>query len=541
MHFRRAALGAAVLLGLPWVVGCGKKTGPENVRLVVERFENQSARRDLDKLASVASEALVWAFAADPVVAASAAQDSEQVRSSQAGLRLSGQLREAGDGKLQLDVQLSDSRDSRILDETSIATAPDTLVAQGCSALVALVGKHAAGSAGACFGSGGEWAALAEEGGSAKALESNPKFWPAYVSAASGLLREGKRDEAKALLEKMGAPADRPGQFARGQLMTLLAANPQERLAGLDVTLALRPVDLRMREEAAALAQSARQWDEAVKHLRELLKADPKRADTWNSLGYAEANRGKTDEAVAAILEYRKLAPSEANPWDSLGEVQFMGRRFREAAQAFDELNRKHPNFQNRNGFWKAAVAWFLAGDLKEADLRQAQWLEPLVGRLSPSTVALQRAYWLARTGREAELKGFWEKEIAESSGERKTAAELHRAMIEFGLRLKAPERSQFVQWAKELQDPGLRQEFAFFGLLSDNAGSLQAWQARIAQAVGPAQMGGVGAQLVAAGVEIWSPLAVEKGEKAKVEALPENPPGPLEVLLLRRRIAVLR
>lgn len=539
MHSRLAANAAAVLLALFGVTGCGKQeVKPENVRLVVERFENQGAKRVLDKTASAAAEALVWALAADPVVVASAALDSEQARASRAGVRLSGQLREGKGGRLELTAQLVDSRSTQLLAELSVAAPPEQLVTQGCAALLEAVRKRIPGSAGSCFGSDAEWSALTEEGGPAKLIADDPKFWPAYLSEAQALLRAGKRDEARQILQGMGTPSDRAGQFARGQLMTLLAENPVERLAGFDATLALRPVDLRMREEAAALAQNAGQWDEAVKHLRELLKVEPQRADTWNSLGYAEANRGKTDEAIAAILEYRKLAPNEANPWDSLGEVQFMGRRFREAAQAFDELNRRFPNFQNRNGFWKAAVAWSMAGNPKEADQRHAQWLEPLAGRMSPSSLALQRAYWLARTNRAAELDAFWEKEVSESSGERRTAAELHRAMIEFGLTLKTPERAQFVQWSKELQDPGLRQEFAFFGLLSENAGSPQGWQARIAQAVGPAQMGGVGAQLVATGMEIWAPLP---NKKPKVEPLPGNPPGPLEVLLLRRRIAVLR
>ncbi len=526
-------------MAFSWVTGCGKHDlKPENVRLVVERFENQSANRSIDKTASATAEALVWALAADSVVAASAALDSEQVRASRAGIRLSGQVREGKDGQLELAAQLVDSRTTQLLAELSVVATADQLVTQGCAALLDLLRKQIPGSAGACFGSDAEWGALTEEGGPAKLIASNPKFWPAYLSEVQGLLRAGKSKEARQLLLGLGMPNDRPGQFARGQLMTLLAETPRERLAGFDATLAVRPVDLRMREEAAALAQGAKQWDEAVKHLRELLMADPKRADMWNSLGYAEANRGNTEAAIAAILEYRKQAPNEANPWDSLGEVQFMGRRFREAAQAFDELNRRFPTFQNRIGFWKAAVAWSMAGDLRQADQRHGLWLEPMLGRISPSALAQQRAYWFARTNRPAELKAMWEKEIAESSGERKTAAEMHRAMIEFGLTLRAPERPRFVQWSKELQDPGLRQEFAFFGLLSENAGSPQAWQARIAQAVGPAQMGGLGAQLVAAGMEIWSPLPSEKG---KVEPLPENPPGPLEVLLLRRRIAVLR
>lgn len=540
MHSRLAATAAAVLLTFFGVTGCGKQgVKPENVRLVVERFENQSAKRPLDKTASAAAEALVWALAADPVVVASAALDSEQARASRAGVRLSGQIREGRPGQIELIAQLVDNRSSALLDEVSFSVAADQFVTRSCAALLEAVRKQIPGSAGGCFGSDAEWTGLlTEEGGPAKLIASNPKFWPAYINEAQNLLRAGKPSEARQLLQELGMPSERPGQFVRGQLMTLLAGSARERLAGFEATLALRPVDMRMREEAAALAQSAGQWDDAAKHLRELLKADPKRADVWNNLGYAEANRGKTDEAIAAILEYRKLAPNEENPWDSLGEVQYMGRRFREAAQAFDELNRRFPTFQNRNGFWKAAVAWSMAGDLKEADRRHALWLEPLIGRITPSSLALQKGYWLARTGRAGELKGFWEKEISESSGERKTAAELHRAMLEFGLTLKAPERSQFVQWSKELQDPGLRQEFAFFGLLSDNAGSPQAWQARIAQAVGPAQMSGVGAQLVAAGMAIWSPLPTEK---TKVEALPENPPGPLEVLLLRRRIAVLR
>lgn len=539
MPFRRAAIAAAFcVVSLGWT-GCGnKETKRENFRLLVQRFENQSDSRTHDQLAASTAESVIWALAADPVAVASAALDREQARSSQAGLWLEGQLRQAPNGQFALTAQLLDGSSAQLLEEATIVAPASRWFEQSCPALLALVRKHIPAATGACFGSTSDWTALSTEGGPARLAAASSHFWPAYVTETQVLLRAGQRDAAQQLLARLGEPTERPGQLARARMLSLLATNPAEKLAALDRSLQIRSADLRLREEAAQLAQSAGQWSSAVQHWRALLQVEAKRPDAWNSLGYAEAQLGKTDNAVAAILEYRKLAPAEANPWDSLGEVQYMGRRFRDAAQAFDELNRRHPNFMNRNGLWKAALAWYRAGNLAEADRRYDAWLAPLQPQMPPSAMALQRAYWLARTGRQQEMKALWNKELAESSGQRRLAAQLHQAMIEFGLTRQAPPRAQFLAWSKELQEPSLRQEFAFLGLLSEDAGSPAAWQARMQQAVGGSAGQAMAAQLVAVGLQIWAP---DPPSVPLIEAPPENPPGPLDVLLLRKRIAVLR
>jgi tetratricopeptide (TPR) repeat protein len=518
--FSRIWILVSIGIGL---AGCGgEKKLPVNRQLVVRRFENLGPDRQADGLAAAASEAAVWRA----MSRTSGAVDEEQSRQSQAGLLLRGQLRPAGTGKILFTAQLQDRNSSEVLEALEAELPEDDFVPASCRALEKLL-RVAAGEAltGSC-GTQAEWMSLSGNAPQLEeALAKNPKFYPAFVRLAQLYARSGNGEELSALLTKLGQPSEGSlEQFVAGQVRLVSAKSPGERAVGYAMTLGLRASDTRLREEAAEAAQAAGDWTLAAGHWKRLVQLEPERTLAWNSLGYAEAQLGRTGEAVRAILEYQKRAPGEANPLDSLGEVQFMGGKFRDAAISFDELNRKYPNFQNRAGFWKAAVAWFRAGDLAQADGRHNQWMLPMIGRAAPSAIAFQRAYWLARTGRAAELKAFWEKELAESSGERKTAAELHCAAIEFGLTLRRPPDSQFVLWSKQLQDPALRQNFSLFGLLSDNAGSEAEWRRRL----GPA-----GQNFVPVAMEIWAPLPATKRTP---EALPENPPGILEALRLRRR-----
>ncbi len=524
MFFRRAALGCLLLV----LGGCGdKREFPANRRLAIRRIENLGAERSADRLAGAVTDALIWRALA----VASPAADEEQARQSGAGMVLRGQWRAAGAGKWRLTLQLQDRLSTAMLGGLDVEVADADAVPASCRAAETLL-RMAAGDAltGDC-GLQREWLALQGDAAEVEAaLAQNPKFYAAYPRLAQEYVRAGKADAVAALIAKLGEPREGSvEQFVAGQLRLLGAKTPGERAVGYVQMLGLRAADPRLRQEAAEFAQATGDWAVAAGHWKKMVELEPGRALSWNSLGYAEAQRGKTDEAVRAILEYQKRAPGEANPLDSLGEVQYMGRRFRDAAVAFDELNRKHPGFQGRAGLWKAAIAWYKAGDLAQADKRHAEWLLPLEGRLPPSAIAFQKAYWLARTGRMKEYNAFWEQELAQSAGERQAAGEMYRAAIEFGLNLRRPPDAQFVAWSKQLSDPRLRQEFSLFGLLSDNAGSEAAWRQRL---------GAAGAPFLPVALELWTPLPAEK---PSVEPLPENPPGMLEALRLRRRTTVLR
>ncbi len=546
------SLASVALLALGACGGGKKATTPANARFVVEQFENLGPTRATDWTAAALGQAVAWRFASDPRLVAVAAEDSEQVRQSGAGLVLRGQIRTLANGSLRVLGYVVDSASGSILAQVDQAHPAPEFFARSAQALIEAVARVSGqpappGANPEQFSGWQDFVSAAATGPEAieKFLTERPNFAPAYLTLGRIYSSRGDSQAIEALLAKRSSYREGSADLVKPQLRYLLAATPAARLEALEESLEIRRGDLRMREEAAALAQAAGRWDRAVLHYREILQANPDRALLWNAVGYAEAQQGKTEEALQALAEYRRLAPNEPNPLDSKGEVLFMGRRFAEAAQTFDELSRAHPGFQNGVGVWKAAFAYWRAGNLALADQRHQAWLEaalvsrrPVAANAStPSILAFQRAYWLARTRRLEELEAFWTQQLAQSAGERKAAAEMHRAAIRFGLSLEAPPRSKFLEWAKALTSQDLRNEFASFGLLAEKPASPDALRARLTAAVPPPQMPTLGAALFGAGQQIWAPLP--EGKPA-VEALPENPPSILDALLLRRRNAVL-
>ena len=365
-------------------------------------------------------------------------------------------------------------------------------------------------------------------------VEQHPGFAPAYPILAEMLLRGGKREEALGLKQKFPSSAD---ALSRAQLDYALAADVAAKLAALEALSKLRKGDPRLLVELATVASAQGKWDLAAAQYRDLTRIEAGKLDWWNALGYAEANQGRLPAAVAALGEYQRLAPNEPNALDSLGEVNYMNRNFKEAAKFFDEQWRRFPAFQGGVGWRKAAFAHYYAGDVKSADLRFADWRKQVLGNLAPSGQAFQQAVWLARSGRAAQARALLEKEAAESSGERKSIASLHLAMLQFGLEGKVPATATLQGWSQELKDPQAKNELSVFALMVQPAANATALKARIAAAIPQPQLAPLRNELMAAADVLYSPL---KPEKPKLFPLPNTIDTAVDALLLRWRLAVL-
>jgi Flp pilus assembly protein TadD len=94
-------------------------------------------------------------------------------------------------------------------------------------------------------------------------------------------------------------------------------------------------------EAAAQLAQQAwTLWQsgkpaEALPKFQQSLALDPKVANTWNGLGWANLNTGKADEAEKAFRKVLELEPAHPAALNGLGQICLARRAYDEAEKFF--------------------------------------------------------------------------------------------------------------------------------------------------------------------------------------------------------------
>ncbi len=508
-------------LGLT-LASCNRQAAPPaNPRIAIVVFDDQSAVREA-WLGQMLSQTLLMRIRGSNLV-----PDAEGWRGLGVGRFISGHYRREPKG-IRIHAQINDAQSSATLAQYDEVVAESDLMNATARLAQRLTGVNPEPIA----GSQQDWIAYARIEKTVEALaefqKAHPNFFPAYVPLAEVLLRSGRKAELAALT----IPAD-ADPLSKAQFRVLKAESAADRLAGLKELVALRPGDPRLLADLGTLASQAGDWALAAAQYRELSRLEPMQLNWWNSLGYAEANQLKLTEAVAALNEYRRLAPNEPNAVDSLGEVHYMNRSFKEATKFFDEQAQRFPTFQNGVGLRKAAFASYFAGDLKGADQRFGQWVKLVLANAAPSAQGFQQAMWLARTGRAKQGLALLAQEEAGSSGERKWMANLHLAMMRFGLEGTRPTPQQWQDWSRELTSPNLRNEVSVFALLAQPGAS----KARIAAAIPQPQL----VQLRNELMEAVEQLANEpKPQKPKLFPLPNPIDTPIDAALLRTRLAVL-
>ena len=497
-------------------------------------FENQSGEKSLDWAGRMVAGAAARRLAADLVLAPTVVGDVEGWRELGSGRVLSGTLRKDAKGLL-VEGRLTDAATSRVI--ASFSEASDEAGLLGLSGrMAAMLGVKADSP----IGEMAAWKgfALAQEARSLEAMEKfvaeNAGFGPAYPVVVEMLKRAGRMNEAKAVAARLPADAD---ALSKAQLAYSLAGDAPGRAAAAKGLIALRPTDVRLRAEVAGVSFAAGEWVQAREQFAALTKLEPTKTDWWNSLGYVNANLNRLPEAVAALTEYRRLLPNEPNALDSLGEVNFMNRNFKEAARYFDEAWQKYPAFQGGVEWRKAGFAYYLAGDLKTADARFDTWIKQAMGNAAPRARALQRAMWLARTGRWERAQEFLKAEAGKSAGELKTGLDLYLAMMRFGMEGARPTPATLAAFQLASQDPTLRTEISIFALLSQPAATAQVMESRIAAAVPQPQLAQLRGELTAAGRKIVAPV---QQEKPAVYPPPNAADSGLDAMLLRSELAVL-
>ncbi|MFP5402260.1 MAG: tetratricopeptide repeat protein, partial [Gammaproteobacteria bacterium] len=176
---------------------------------------------------------------------------------------------------------------------------------------------------------------------------TDPELRPeANIRSAQSIAREGRVDEARALLQ---AEADEPEVMRRYILAEVQilrdARRPAEALLVLDDALRETPDDTGLLYEAAMLAEHIDRVDLMETRLRRVIELQPDHAHAHNALGYSLADRNlRLEEAEALIVRALELAPDDPFILDSLGWVRF---RRGDGAGALVHLERAYAKRQD--------------------------------------------------------------------------------------------------------------------------------------------------------------------------------------------------
>jgi Flp pilus assembly protein TadD len=141
-----------------------------------------------------------------------------------------------------------------------------------------------------------------------ESVRLRPDYANAYFNLAMVLTKVGRRDEATR------------------HFTTALAIDPTFVKARYELACTLAPD----KDEATARERQA-----AMRHLREILRLQPKRVDARNRLGVLLLNAGKSGEAARHFHEVLRLRPKHAEAHNHLGVVAFRALRHDQAEWYF--------------------------------------------------------------------------------------------------------------------------------------------------------------------------------------------------------------
>lgn len=167
------------------------------------------------------------------------------------------------------------------------------------------------------------------------------------VRRASLLARQGKLDEARALIRK--APEKTPAD-ARAKLVaeaTILREAKQwtQAYAVLEAANQKFPNDADLLYEQAMLAEKMDRLDDMERLLRRVIAIQPDYHHAYNALGYSLAERNlRLEEARALIKKALELKPGEPFITDSLGWVEYRLGNREEAARLLRQAYQARPD-----------------------------------------------------------------------------------------------------------------------------------------------------------------------------------------------------
>jgi len=191
---------------------------------------------------------------------------------------------------------------------------------------------------------------------------------PARVRTAGAMAKQGKVDEARAFLQRVGAEfPDERVQFTVAEAQLLRDANRnREAYDMLGQALKEDPEQPELLYDYALTAEKLERFDVLESNLRKLIEVRPDHAHAYNALGYSFAERNtRLPEARKLIERALELAPEDFFIIDSLGWVLYRQGDLKGAAR---ELRRAYGGRPDAEiGAHLGEVLWAM-GERTEAD-----------------------------------------------------------------------------------------------------------------------------------------------------------------------------
>jgi tetratricopeptide (TPR) repeat protein len=235
-----------------------------------------------------------------------------------------------------------------------------------------------------------------------RAIASDPDFGPPYRLLAAIKARQQDRAGARALLDRFLSRGTAVAELDRRRTevdLANLGDGSEARQRALASLVKLTPCDPVAWRLLAQTALARREYPVSVEAFGKSLELEPDDNTALNQLGYAAAYAGDFDRAVGSLRAYQARSPQDPNPLDSLGDIHLIAGRFREAENLYLEAARKQPGFLNDGGFFKAAVAHLMTGDVPGADALAKQYSDARAAARDP-LAAFHTAEWSWITGR---------------------------------------------------------------------------------------------------------------------------------------------
>lgn len=164
---------------------------------------------------------------------------------------------------------------------------------------------------------------------------------------AALLARDGKLDEARALLRALPARNDAETRLKTSAEVQLLRENKQYQAAYdlLREALVANPADTDFLYDQAMMADKLGRFDEMERLLRQAIAAKPDYHHAYNALGYSFADRNvRLPEARQLILKALEFAPGDPYISDSLAWVEFRSGNLQEALRILRQAYQDKPD-----------------------------------------------------------------------------------------------------------------------------------------------------------------------------------------------------
>lgn len=234
-----------------------------------------------------------------------------------------------------------------------------------------------------------------------RATAADPNFGAAWLGAVRAAAARHDRASEERLLAAATVRGSGIDELNRAYLDLEQAALSGGNLAGMRDALRhiarLTPNDANNTRALADSEVAAKHYANAVSHYQRALELQPREADLWNSLGYAQLFHGDDAGALKSFAEYQRLLPAQANPLDCLGDAHFHFGRFDQAENYYLQAFAKDAAFQGGTDLYKAAQARRMTGDVDGATKLFDRFAQPR--RAPTNLIDLLRAEWTYSIG----------------------------------------------------------------------------------------------------------------------------------------------